>query len=333
MTMFSQNLTGAAKTFADCSGCSLCLLVCPVWRQTRDIELTPHGRAKALQHGAGIKEIAASLDTCMLCMACDPVCPENIDLTGMTLDLRRAGATTVALHERQARLFTREKYTTLPHSRTSKAAPLLIADPLLCARPGLPARVAELLGVSVSTDNGADIALALEAGVAIADSRLHEFLAPLRRASKLIVADGLLLRLLRQHVPSLCAMSLGEALSGRAEIRRELHPTDLYVIDPRAYHADYQCLVLHYDHLRAECGCAFNLDLQRIAIPATLRGLPQRLGLDAPDDEQQTRWLLQGRDIRRVVVENLEDIAAFERVTELPVIHLTELADDNNHET
>ena len=105
MTMFSQNLTGAAKTFADCSGCSLCLLVCPVWRQTRDIELTPHGRAKALQHGAGIKEIAASLDSCTLCLACDPVCPENIDLSGMVLDLRRRGGSTVTLHERQARAF------------------------------------------------------------------------------------------------------------------------------------------------------------------------------------------------------------------------------------
>ena len=39
--------------YAACSGCSLCLLVCPVWRRRRDdLRLTPHGRAKALQHGA-----------------------------------------------------------------------------------------------------------------------------------------------------------------------------------------------------------------------------------------------------------------------------------------
>jgi ferredoxin len=45
-------MPASGKGYAACSGCSLCLLVCPVWRATRDIRLTPHGRAKALQHGA-----------------------------------------------------------------------------------------------------------------------------------------------------------------------------------------------------------------------------------------------------------------------------------------
>ena len=75
--------------FAACSGCSLCLLVCPVWRKTRDLRYTPHGRAKALQHGAGVADIAASIESCTLCGACEPVCPENIDLVGMMVDLRR----------------------------------------------------------------------------------------------------------------------------------------------------------------------------------------------------------------------------------------------------
>lgn len=327
MPMFSQNVTGAAKTFADCSGCSLCLLVCSVWRQTRDIELTPHGRAKAMQHGAGIGEIAASLDTCTLCLACDPVCPENIDLGGMILDLRRKGATTVALHERQARVSAQARPSAARHLAIGTST-LLLADPLLRAHPELLKRVAGLLGVSASADAGADIALALEAGVAIAGKRLQGFLAPLRRTKNLIVADALLLRFLRESLPGLHMMSLGEALSGLPEVRRGLRATDLYVIEPRAYHSDFQRLVLHYDRLRAECGCAFNLDLQRIAIPATLRSLPQRLGLAAPEDEQQTRWLLHGRDIKRIVVESLEDRAAFESVTELPVVHLAELADE-----
>ena len=72
-----------------CSGCSLCLLVCPVWHQTRDIRLTPHGRAKALQHGATAGDLAASIASCTLCGACAPACPEEIDLVGMILDLRR----------------------------------------------------------------------------------------------------------------------------------------------------------------------------------------------------------------------------------------------------
>ena len=51
---------------AACSGCSLCLLVCPVWRQTHDPRMTPEGRAKALQNGATAAEIAASVQSCTL---------------------------------------------------------------------------------------------------------------------------------------------------------------------------------------------------------------------------------------------------------------------------
>jgi len=72
---FVKNALPRAATM-HCSGCSLCLLVCPVWRQTRDISLTPHGRAKAIQHGDSVD--SASVESCTLCMACDPVCPEKI---------------------------------------------------------------------------------------------------------------------------------------------------------------------------------------------------------------------------------------------------------------
>ena len=54
----------ARRDHAACSGCSLCLLVCPVWRQSRDVSLTPLGRVKALQHGAGAAEVAASVEHC-----------------------------------------------------------------------------------------------------------------------------------------------------------------------------------------------------------------------------------------------------------------------------
>ena len=74
--------------FAACSGCSLCLLVCPVWRRTRDLRFTPHGRAKALQNGVPVTELKDSIDSCTLCGACEPVCPENIDLVAMTQNLR-----------------------------------------------------------------------------------------------------------------------------------------------------------------------------------------------------------------------------------------------------
>ena len=113
---------------------------------------------------------------------------------------------------------------------------------------------------------------------------------------------------------------LGLALSRRVELRRRLGAGDLYVIEPRAYHADVEGLVRHYDDLRYDSGCAMNLDLQRIAIPATARNLRQRLGLEATDDAAQTRWLLQGRRIARIVVEDAGDIAAFRQVVDLPVV-------------
>ena len=89
MLGFMTSAPAARKDHAACSGCSLCLLVCPVWRCTRDLGMTPHGRAKALQHGASAADIAVSIESCTLCAACEPACPEEIDLVGMMLDLRR----------------------------------------------------------------------------------------------------------------------------------------------------------------------------------------------------------------------------------------------------
>ena len=103
---------------------------------------------------------------------------------------------------------------------------------------------------SFSEDDGPEISLALEAGAAIPEQCLERFLAPLRQMKKIIVADGLLLRHLKQWLPNSNIVSLGEALSGHAAVRRGLRATDLYVIEPRAYHSDYQRLVKHYD------GCA-----------------------------------------------------------------------------
>jgi len=362
---FIKNAFTPRRDHADCSGCSLCLLVCPAWRNTRDISHTPHGRAKAMQHGDAVH--AASVESCTLCMACDPVCPEQIDQVGKILRLRRqqvlsAEASPLPCRER-ARERARERVKTeslhgstpippfpLQGGRgqfssglqarmeeitaqpiTTKHAPAkLLPDQALLDHPDLLARISTLLGIPVAEDDGADIALALEAGVVVPAERLQRFLAPFKGAKKIIVADGLLLKHLKQLLPAISFVSLGEALSGHAEVRRKLRATDLYVIEPRAYHSDYQRLVKHYDGLRAAHGCAFNLDLQRIAIPATARSLPQRLGLSAHDDDAQARWLLHGRSIARIVVESLEDRAALAMVSDVPVVHLAELVDDGS---
>jgi ferredoxin len=321
------------KDSAFCSGCSLCLLVCPVWRRSRDLGLTPLGRCKALQHGAVAVDIAESIQSCTLCAACEPVCPEEIGLVAMTLDLRRQLPQPAAVQGLLARM--QERAARPPAPRTSSATMLLPGEGLR-ERVATLARAAALLGgrqkIALAHDDGEDIVLALEAGATIPAPRLERFLQPLRALSNIVVADGLLLRQLRQWLLGKAIASLGAALSGLAAVRRALRPGDLYVIEPRAYHADYQRLVRHYDALRADCGCAFNLDLQRIAIPATGRSLAHRQGLEAgkeaADASVQVRWILQGRNITRIVVENIADVAAFEQLSGRPVVHLADLAND-----
>jgi ferredoxin len=318
----------SSNDHAVCSGCSLCLLVCPMWRRNRDIGLTAHGYAKALQHGASVDDIAAAVWSCTLCAACDPVCPEQIDVTGMILKLRSQLAHPEE-HVLQARM---EAQAVRPFSTQLAAATTLLPDSSLREHPDTLTRIATLLEkgrtLAIADDDGADIALALEIGVVIPPQRLQRFLDPLKGLDKIIVSDGLLLKQLRRWLPAANLISLGEALSGHASVRRSLRTTDLYVIEPRAYHADYQRLVKHYDRLRAESGSAFNLDLQRIAIPATSRSLPQRLGLIAPDDDEQARWVLHGRNISRIVVESLEDRAALEKISTVPVVHLADFAEN-----
>lgn len=302
-----------------CSGCGLCLLVCPVWRGTRDLRLSPQGRAKALQHGVPAADIAASVHSCTLCGACEPACPEDIGLVDMVLGLRRQLGRPEWLPS--AKTGPAEQ-THLPRSKT-----LLIPGEALRVRADLLARVSSLLGkVTVAADDGPDIALALEAGALIPAERLERFLAPLRRARRIVVADGLLLRSLRKWLPRARLKSLGEALSSEAKVRRGLRPGDLYVIEPRAYHHDYRRLVGYYDRLRAESGCALNLDLQRIAIPAEARNVAARMS-GHEDDGSQARWLLHGRSIQRIVVESLEDGIKLKQVSDCPVVHVAEAAD------
>ncbi len=333
MKRLLRSAPAAPKDYTACSGCGLCLLVCPVWRRTHDIGLTPLGRAKALQHGALAANIAGSVQSCTLCAACVPVCPEEIDLVAMTLDLRQALTHPAAAHALQARM--REQLAR-PLEPQPASRSVLLPGQALRELPATLARACALLGnagnIAVAEDDGSDIALALEAGAAVPAQRLARFLKPLRGRKNIVVADGLLLRHLYQWLPGSKITSLGTALSSLAAVRRGLRPSDLYAIEPRAYHADYQRLVKYYDALRAACGCALNLDLQRIAIPATARSLPQRLGLEAAvdvtDDGAQVRWILHGRNVARIVVESAEDRTAFVQASGLPVVHLADLAHD-----
>lgn len=315
------------KTHADCSGCGLCLLVCPVWRLSHEPGHTPRGRAKALQHGASIAELADAIESCSLCGACEPVCPENIDLVEMVVDLRRQLPGLATKRALQTRMVERVRQPGA-QLRTPRA---LLPGQTLREHPETLARVLALLGnagkVDAGEDSGEDISLALEMGVEISPQRLAQFLEPLRHLKTLIVDDGLLLRYLRDWLPGKKIISLGEALSGLASVRRSLVASDLYVIEPRAYHADYQRLVKYYDSMHRATGCMLNLDLQRIAIPATVRNMAHYSGLKIPDNVAQARWLLQGRKITRIVVESMADHAAFAQLRDFPVVPVVHLAD------
>jgi len=301
-----------APTHSSCSGCDLCLLACPVWRQTHDVRLTPHGRAKALQHGATAADIGASVSSCTLCGSCEPACPEDIPLVDLILDLRRQNplaAFSVAAAAAAA----------------SSGATLLLPDPALRSDTERLQRIAALLAAGIAQDDGTDIGLALEAGAAIPPARLAGFLKGLAGARRVVVASGLLLRRLREWLPDLKVEALGEALTRLPAVRAKLRPRDLYVIEPRAFHHDHARLIGHYDGLRATLGLEMNLDLQRLAIATTASSAQRGLGLRALDAEDQARWILEGREFERVVVEDAHDCAVFAAVTDRPVLHVGDL--------
>ena len=159
------------KNFSHCYGCGLCTLVCPVWHQTHDICCTPHGHAKAMQYGGEIN--VEGLFDCVLCGACEPVCPENIEIMSMLIELRRKTNNNIP-NESDAR--------SIPAILQGKKTPnhahkvLLLADEALCRHLTSPGKVLlnqvlELLSgtingtgsVEQAQDNGSDITLALQA--------------------------------------------------------------------------------------------------------------------------------------------------------------------------
>jgi len=171
------------------------------------------------------------------------------------------------------------------------------------------------------------IAAAIEAGLPLDSSRLERFLAPLRGKRKIVVPEGILHRHMRGWLPKTQVIGLGESLLlENPALRRRLGPGDLYVIETRGYHADFQRLVRFYDALRVETGCMMNLDLQRAAIPTGALALQRRLGGESVDPQAQARWMLEGRQVKRIVLEDEGDREAFAQFKGLPLLHLSELA-------
>jgi ferredoxin len=306
MGSFFRKKFAAQNNFTSCSGCSLCLLVCPIWRRTRDIALTPHGRAKALQHGVDPHDLRLSAHECILCGACEPACPEQINLVPLALSLRNGR-------------LPDPKHASVSATKGRASSAWLLGDASYGADPELLQRIIALCGISpamVAMDTG-DILLNLTMQGGQPEGRqLANFRNQFTNASEIIVTHGLIYRMIREWLPEIQIKTLGETLLKRDEIRMAITEQDFYMIEARSYHADYQRLVGTYDDLRKERGCKMNLDLQRLAIP---------LETGKPFDPEQALWSLQGFKGGRIITESLEDKIILKKLPGLHVLHIGEL--------
>jgi hypothetical protein len=220
--------------------------------------------------------------------------------------------------------------TNAQKSETLSASRILLPGKALRANAVLAASVVGLLGdgVGLFSDDGYDIALALESGQAVSNARIEAFLAPLTEASEVIVADGLLLNLLHSLLSSsITVRPLGQALLANPKVRAGLRSTDFYMIETRAYNTNRREFAALYNALRRETGCSMNLDLQRVATPTGAASMQHREGLASIISiEEQVKWILEGRKAERIVVEHLDDYEAFSTYTKLPIVHLAEVA-------
>jgi len=314
--------------YEECTGCGVCTLPCPVWHQTHDIMLTCYGRARALQGGASLEELRRSLMACVLCGACEAVCPVGIDSVGITIDLRAILAKK-GISPLTELPVLRESMSLGAETKPAGQDPALFLPNITLRANGMVKRIQRLLGnngiIQTAADDGSDIAAALETGLEPAAKRVERFIQSLAGAKELIVTQGLLHRSLRKWLPGVRVSGLGESLLRRDIIRNNLRPTDLLVIETRGFHADHDRLVQEYDALRREVGCVMNLDLQRIAIPTGAVSLQNGLHINVVDPYKQVHLILDGRRIDRIVVECPEDLVLFKKVAQQRVIHMSEL--------
>jgi len=315
--------------YSACSGCSLCLLVCPVWRQKRDLRHTSQGRAKAFQHGARPADLGDALFSCAMCGSCNTICPEGIDLKGILASLRRdiKDGRVAAIIKKLISNNNRPPMD-IPKGKAVFLPGINLGD----SRERIE-RITALLGhgkgIFIADYDGWDIGLAFEAGVDMPVGRLERFLDSLRGVRHIVVGDGIMKRVLRMHLPKVKVTGVGEELSSLDVVKNSLLPTDLYVIESRSYNIDFEKLSRHYDRLRNDCRCAFNLDLHMAAVPTTATSMHRLLDMEGVDSREQARWILKGRDVKRIVVESMEDGRAFMDVTDIPVVHLADIVDDS----
>lgn len=320
--LFGTEMTDPAA----CIGCGVCMLSCPVWQQHHAQELTYCGRARVATGGTGEEECMRSVQACILCGSCEPLCHRGIATTIHTIRLRQRLA-------RRGILPGTNMAEQAGSPQTATAARIFLPGAALRSQLHLLERVLRLLGDTggkyhCAADDGTDIILALESGGEIKSERFAAFLGPLRGAGEIIASDGLLVSLLPRLLGAAVRVrGLGSALLGNEKVRSGVKSSDFYMIETRAYNAQRNGQVMLYESLRRGSGCSMNMDLHRVATPTGAMGHHYRAGLPSTVSvEAQVRWLLEGRKAERIVVEHPDDGAAFERHVSLPVVHLAEVA-------
>lgn len=293
-----------------CHGCGLCALVCPVFQQGGSVLTTPHGMAKALQAGGELS--ADDVNACILCGACAPLCPQDIDLMQLLVQLR-VGVNGLGMTDAAT------SQVKQPSSQV-----VLIADPHLAADRQRLEKVLNVLegSVTLAADQGEDIAHAMRQGQPVAKQRMNAFMASLQSVRQIIISDGLLQYLICSTLPKVRMSSLGEVLSRRGDVTRQLSAGDLYVADSQSYHANLKVSINHYDALHRKTGVQLNRDLHRLAIP-TGAGAINNTGVCRT--EAQIAWLTQGRQFNRVITESIADSHVIKKHTNHDVVHILEL--------
>jgi glycolate oxidase iron-sulfur subunit len=139
--------TGDAPTQADlnaCVACGLCLPHCPTYRLTGEESASPRGRItamRAVQEGRATTDetFAEFMDLCLVCRACEDVCPSHVPFGRM---MEAARTQIEPLRSRRARFARWVGLDVVLPSRTLTRIAGALA-PL--ARPFLPRRVRSLI--------------------------------------------------------------------------------------------------------------------------------------------------------------------------------------------
>ena len=125
---------------SSCVACGLCLPHCPTYRMTGEESASPRGRITAMRsvaEGTSVVDgtFAEFMDLCLVCRACEDVCPSHVPFGRM---MERARAQVEPLRTRRAR-FVRwlGLDLTLPHPALLRIASAF--QPI--ARPFLPKRM------------------------------------------------------------------------------------------------------------------------------------------------------------------------------------------------